>query len=140
MVPGAMADLVLLHGFTQTGRSWQPIGHALAGRYRAAAPDLPGLAVDDPGPASGHAAGRALPDVSEALTAVLGAAGLAWRQFLPALTLSNLGIAAVYAVFGHLARSEGQLLAALVASIVLPSVRCMRASSTRSREISEARR
>ena len=37
-----MADLVLLHGFTQTGRSWQPIGHALAGRYRAAAPDLPG--------------------------------------------------------------------------------------------------
>jgi len=42
MVPGAMADLVLLHGFTQTGRSWQPIAHALAGRYRAAAPDLPG--------------------------------------------------------------------------------------------------
>ena len=37
-----MADLVLLHGFTQTGHSWQPIGHALAGRYRAAAPDLPG--------------------------------------------------------------------------------------------------
>src|SRR5215212_10264650 len=38
----AMPDLVLLHGFTQTGRSWQPIGHALAGRYRSAAPDLPG--------------------------------------------------------------------------------------------------
>jgi 2-succinyl-6-hydroxy-2,4-cyclohexadiene-1-carboxylate synthase len=37
-----MADLVLLHGFTQTGRSWQPIAHALAGRYRALAPDLPG--------------------------------------------------------------------------------------------------
>jgi 2-succinyl-6-hydroxy-2,4-cyclohexadiene-1-carboxylate synthase len=37
-----MADLVLLHGFTQTGRSWQPIAHALAGRYRAVAPDLPG--------------------------------------------------------------------------------------------------
>lgn len=36
------ADLVLLHGFTQTGRSWQPVGHALAGRYRAIAPDLPG--------------------------------------------------------------------------------------------------
>ena len=36
------ADLVLLHGFTQTGRSWQPIAHALAGRYRATAPDLPG--------------------------------------------------------------------------------------------------
>ena len=37
-----MPDLVLLHGFTQTGRSWQPIAHALAGRYRPAAPDLPG--------------------------------------------------------------------------------------------------
>ena len=37
-----MADLVLLHGFTQTGRSWQPVAHALAGRYRAITPDLPG--------------------------------------------------------------------------------------------------
>jgi 2-succinyl-6-hydroxy-2,4-cyclohexadiene-1-carboxylate synthase len=36
------ADLVLLHGFTQTGRSWEPVRRALAGRYRAAAPDLPG--------------------------------------------------------------------------------------------------
>jgi 2-succinyl-6-hydroxy-2,4-cyclohexadiene-1-carboxylate synthase len=43
MVPVAMAaDLVLLHGFTQTGRSWQPVLHALAARYRAVAPDLPG--------------------------------------------------------------------------------------------------
>jgi 2-succinyl-6-hydroxy-2,4-cyclohexadiene-1-carboxylate synthase len=43
MVPGAMpAQLVLLHGFTQTGRSWQPVLHALAARYRAVAPDLPG--------------------------------------------------------------------------------------------------
>jgi 2-succinyl-6-hydroxy-2,4-cyclohexadiene-1-carboxylate synthase len=36
------ADLVLLHGFTQTGRSWRPLRHALAARYRAIAPDLPG--------------------------------------------------------------------------------------------------
>jgi 2-succinyl-6-hydroxy-2,4-cyclohexadiene-1-carboxylate synthase len=36
------ADLVLLHGFTQTGRSWQPVVQALAARYRAVAPDLPG--------------------------------------------------------------------------------------------------
>jgi 2-succinyl-6-hydroxy-2,4-cyclohexadiene-1-carboxylate synthase len=36
------ADLILLHGFTQTGRSWQPVMHALAARYRAIAPDLPG--------------------------------------------------------------------------------------------------
>jgi 2-succinyl-6-hydroxy-2,4-cyclohexadiene-1-carboxylate synthase len=37
-----MPDLVLLHGFTQTSRSWQSIAHALAGRYRPATPDLPG--------------------------------------------------------------------------------------------------
>ena len=36
------AELILLHGFTQTGRSWQPVLHALAARYRALAPDLPG--------------------------------------------------------------------------------------------------
>jgi 2-succinyl-6-hydroxy-2,4-cyclohexadiene-1-carboxylate synthase len=36
------ADLILLHGFTQTGRSWQPVRQALAARYRAVAPDLPG--------------------------------------------------------------------------------------------------
>ncbi|HKH18632.1 MAG TPA: 2-succinyl-6-hydroxy-2,4-cyclohexadiene-1-carboxylate synthase [Solirubrobacteraceae bacterium] len=36
------ADLILLHGFTQTGRSWEPVLHALAARYRALAPDLPG--------------------------------------------------------------------------------------------------
>ncbi len=34
--------VVLLHGFTQTGGSWRAIGHALAGRYRSATPDLPG--------------------------------------------------------------------------------------------------
>lgn len=35
-------DLVLLHGFTQTGRSWAPVLEALRGRYRCFAPDLPG--------------------------------------------------------------------------------------------------
>jgi len=36
------ADLVLLHGFTQTGASWDGVVRELAGRYRALAPDLPG--------------------------------------------------------------------------------------------------
>jgi len=36
------AELILVHGFTQTGRSWQAVLHALGGRYRALAPDLPG--------------------------------------------------------------------------------------------------
>lgn len=34
--------IVLLHGFTQTGASWQPVIAALDERYRALAPDLRG--------------------------------------------------------------------------------------------------
>jgi 2-succinyl-6-hydroxy-2,4-cyclohexadiene-1-carboxylate synthase len=34
------ADLLLLHGFTQTGASWDGVVRALEGRYRALAPDL----------------------------------------------------------------------------------------------------
>jgi 2-succinyl-6-hydroxy-2,4-cyclohexadiene-1-carboxylate synthase len=34
------ADLVLLHGFTQTGASWDGVVRELAGRYKALAPDL----------------------------------------------------------------------------------------------------
>ena len=34
------ADLVLLHGFTQTGASWDGVVRELAGRYRPLAPDL----------------------------------------------------------------------------------------------------
>jgi 2-succinyl-6-hydroxy-2,4-cyclohexadiene-1-carboxylate synthase len=35
-------DLVLLHGFTQTGRSWSPVVAELGERYRPFTPDLPG--------------------------------------------------------------------------------------------------
>ena len=34
--------LVLLHGFTNTGRSWEPVARALRERYRPIAPDLRG--------------------------------------------------------------------------------------------------
>jgi 2-succinyl-6-hydroxy-2,4-cyclohexadiene-1-carboxylate synthase len=37
-----LGDLVLLHGFTQTGRSWAPVTAELRERYRCFAPDLPG--------------------------------------------------------------------------------------------------
>ncbi|MDO8185757.1 2-succinyl-6-hydroxy-2,4-cyclohexadiene-1-carboxylate synthase [Conexibacter sp. JD483] len=36
------STLVLLHGFTQTGRSWDPVVAAMGERYRALAPDLRG--------------------------------------------------------------------------------------------------
>jgi 2-succinyl-6-hydroxy-2,4-cyclohexadiene-1-carboxylate synthase len=39
---GVSAPLVLLHGFTNTGASWDPVGRALAQRYTALAPDLRG--------------------------------------------------------------------------------------------------
>jgi 2-succinyl-6-hydroxy-2,4-cyclohexadiene-1-carboxylate synthase len=35
-------DVVLLHGFTHTGASWDPVVAALAERYRAVAPDIRG--------------------------------------------------------------------------------------------------
>jgi 2-succinyl-6-hydroxy-2,4-cyclohexadiene-1-carboxylate synthase len=38
----APQTIVLLHGFTQTGRSWEPTIAALGERYRALAPDLRG--------------------------------------------------------------------------------------------------
>jgi 2-succinyl-6-hydroxy-2,4-cyclohexadiene-1-carboxylate synthase len=38
----SVATIVLLHGFTQTGRSWDPVVSAMGERYRALAPDLRG--------------------------------------------------------------------------------------------------
>ncbi len=59
------------------------------------AADLPGLSVTDPEPASGFAPGRAVPDVSEAATAVQGAAGLGLTvpegPIVPGLTGVQLG-------------------------------------------------
>jgi 2-succinyl-6-hydroxy-2,4-cyclohexadiene-1-carboxylate synthase len=45
-------EVVLLHGFTQTSASWRPVLAALAGRYKALAPDLPGHGAFAARPAS----------------------------------------------------------------------------------------
>jgi 2-succinyl-6-hydroxy-2,4-cyclohexadiene-1-carboxylate synthase len=37
-----LSVLVLLHGFTHTGASWDPVREALPGRYRVIAPDIRG--------------------------------------------------------------------------------------------------
>jgi uncharacterized membrane protein YdjX (TVP38/TMEM64 family) len=63
---------------------------------------------------------RALPILAEAAVLLLGATHMSWRLFWPAILLSNLGIALVYAVLGHLARGQGHLPLALAASIALP--------------------
>ena len=62
---GMRETLVLLHGFTQTGRSWSPVLAALGpGRYRALAPDLRG---------HGDAGGRRPIGFGEVVADVLGA-------------------------------------------------------------------
>jgi len=42
MMRGMAPTIVLLHGFTHTGASWEPVIEALGERYRAIAPDLRG--------------------------------------------------------------------------------------------------
>jgi len=63
---------------------------------------------------------RALPILAEAAVLLLGATGLPWRRFWPAVMLSNLGIAAVYSALGHFARAGDQMPLAIAASIALP--------------------
>lgn len=59
---------------------------------------------------------RPVPVLAEASVLFLGTTRLAWRPFLLAVILSNLGIAMVYAALGGLV----QLPTALVAAIALP--------------------
>jgi uncharacterized membrane protein YdjX (TVP38/TMEM64 family) len=63
---------------------------------------------------------RPLPILAEATVLFLGTSSMTWRQFLPPVTLSNLGIALVYAVLGRFAQSQGALAWALAASVALP--------------------
>lgn len=63
---------------------------------------------------------RALPILAEASVLALGALGLSWRRFFPAVALSNLGIAAIYSVFGALAREKEAVIPAMAASVVVP--------------------
>ena len=63
---------------------------------------------------------RPLPVLAEAAVLLLGTTELAWRPFLSAVMLSNVGIALVYSALGQVAQSQGQLPLALGASIALP--------------------
>lgn len=64
---------------------------------------------------------RGVPILAEASVLALGVSQLPWSKFLPALALSNLGIALVYSMFGYLAREENATGLALAASISLPA-------------------
>ena len=72
---GAGPRLALVHGFTQSGRAWGPVGEALAHRYRLLALDAPGH-----GRSAGVEAG--LPDGADLMAAVVGPGGpAAWLGY-----------------------------------------------------------
>jgi membrane protein DedA with SNARE-associated domain len=63
---------------------------------------------------------RAVPVLAEASVLLLGINRLPWRRFLPALLLSNLGIALAYAAFGEFAGKHEWLPLALGVSVAAP--------------------
>ena len=63
---------------------------------------------------------RGVPVLAEASVLLMGIEGLAWRRFLPAVLLSNLGIALAYSLFGSYAEQHEWLPLALGISIALP--------------------
>jgi uncharacterized membrane protein YdjX (TVP38/TMEM64 family) len=63
---------------------------------------------------------RGLPIVAEASVLLFGLHKLSWCRFLPAMSLSNLGIALAYAAFGHWAQQHSWLPIALGISVALP--------------------
>ncbi len=73
-VTGAGTPLLLLHGFTGTGATWEPFLPVLAGRYRTIAPDLLGHGeTDAPGDPQRYRMERCAADLL-ALLDILGAA------------------------------------------------------------------
>jgi 2-succinyl-6-hydroxy-2,4-cyclohexadiene-1-carboxylate synthase len=90
-------DVVLLHGFTHTGASWDPVVAALGERYRALAPDI-----------RGHGARSEVVPVT--LDAVLGdLAGLAPDRFT-LVGYSMGGRIALHAALALGARVDGLVL------------------------------
>ncbi len=63
---------------------------------------------------------RAVPVFAEASVLIVGIHRLAWRRFLPAVLLSNLGIALAYAAFGDYAEQHQWLPLAMGVSIAIP--------------------
>jgi uncharacterized membrane protein YdjX (TVP38/TMEM64 family) len=63
---------------------------------------------------------RAVPVFAEASVLIVGIHRLSWARFLPAVALSNLGVALAYAAFGDVAQQHQWLPLALGVSIALP--------------------
>ena len=63
---------------------------------------------------------RGVPVLAEASVLLMGVHQLTWRKFLPAVLLSNLGVAFAYAALGDYAERNQWLPLALGVSIALP--------------------
>ncbi|MEM8944539.1 MAG: VTT domain-containing protein [Planctomycetota bacterium] len=63
---------------------------------------------------------RPLPILAEACALLVGALQMTWQQFLPTIVISNLLIAATYAILGQQAAEYGWLPIAICASAALP--------------------
>ncbi len=63
---------------------------------------------------------RALPILAEAAVLLVGLHRMSWRQFLPPIILSNLGIAVAYSLLGSYSADHHWLPAALAISVALP--------------------
>ena len=65
---------------------------------------------------------RAIPVFAEASVLIAGIHRLSWRRFLPAVILSNLGIAIAYSAFGDFAERHQWLPLALAVSVAIPVI------------------
>jgi 2-succinyl-6-hydroxy-2,4-cyclohexadiene-1-carboxylate synthase len=114
MMAGVSEPLILLHGFTQTGRGWDEVGRHLVGeRYRPLAPDL-----------RGHGAAAALRPVDMA-TCVGDVAALVPGRFALA-GYSMGGRIALHVALAHPARVTRLVLVSATAGIEDPAERAAR--------------
>ena len=74
---------------------------------------------DQYGP-SGLVLTRAMPVFAEATVLIAGIHRLSWRRFMPAVLLSNLGIAIAYSALGDYAERHQWLPLALGVAIAVP--------------------
>lgn len=115
---GAGRRLAMIHGFTQSGRSWGPAGQALAGRYRLILLDAPGH-----GRSAGVEAGLA--DGADLMAEVVrhGGGPAAWLGY------SMGGRYALHVALRHPELVEKLVLVSSTAGIDVPTERAARRES-----------